>query len=196
MRPRRYVWFFAVLALCGTAAVTIPIVYNLHLQLKPEQLAEVRQSWRLNGPRDYDLSFHVLSGRDSEVLSGRDSESDEHQAIIRDGRVRWVVQPDGALASREQRDVLGAALGSSLPAWCGRGLSEEELQAWSVPGIFDKIAQGLAENAAAGGSNYATASFDPVDGHPIHYVRRVKATGERLELTIKLRRVEESSLGR
>jgi hypothetical protein len=188
MHPRRYVWFFAVLALCGTAAVTIPIVYNLRLQLKPEQLAEARERWQTNGPRDYDLSFIVQSGREGEA--------DEYHAIIRGGQVHWVVQPDSVAASHEQRVVLGMAVGPSLPAWCGRGLSEEELRAWSVAGIFDKIAQGLAENAAAGGRNYATASFDPVDGHPIHYVRRVKATGERLELTIKLKGLDASSTGR
>ena len=54
---RRWVWYFVVLALMGATAIILPIVYNLSLQLRPEDLAAARQRWKANGPRDYDLQF-------------------------------------------------------------------------------------------------------------------------------------------
>jgi hypothetical protein len=188
MRPRPYVWFFAVLALLGAAAVTIPIVYNLRIQLKPEQVAEARHRWQTNGPRDYDWGLLVQAERDGE--------SDEHHVLVRHGRVCWVARRGEALTSTEQRTLLGAGIGPGLAAWTGRGLSEAELQPWSVEGLFDQMEEGLAENVRAGGRNYATASFDARDGHPTHYVRRIKATKERLELTTQLTRPREASWDR
>lgn len=37
---------------------------------------------------------------------------------------------------------------------------------------------------------YAVATFDPHDGHLIHYVRSVMSTRERLEIQVKLKKVE------
>ena len=55
-RWRRWVPFFLVLVALGAVAVVVPIVYNLRLQLRPEQLEQARQRWREQGPPDYDLS--------------------------------------------------------------------------------------------------------------------------------------------
>jgi hypothetical protein len=54
-RNRLWMLYFLVLALLSVVAVVVPIVYNLGLQLRPEQLAEARRHWAEAGPADYDL---------------------------------------------------------------------------------------------------------------------------------------------
>ncbi len=54
---RHWVWYFAVLAVMSATAIILPIVYNLSLQLRPDELAAARQRWKANGSRDYDLQF-------------------------------------------------------------------------------------------------------------------------------------------
>ncbi len=54
-RNRLWMLFFLVLAILGVFAVVVPIIYNLSLQLRPEQLAEARRHWAEAGPTDYDL---------------------------------------------------------------------------------------------------------------------------------------------
>jgi hypothetical protein len=58
----------------------------------------------------------------------------------------------------------------------------------NVEGMFDRMEAALREDAAAGRRPYATATFDKGDGHPLRYVRRDRAAGERLEWTVRLQR--------
>jgi hypothetical protein len=60
----------------------------------------------------------------------------------------------------------------------------------TVEEMFDHIERQLREDRAAPGRrNYATASFDSRDGHPIHYVHRAAGTKKRLEWQIRLERL-------
>src|SRR5262245_54551830 len=63
--PRRWVPVFLTLAVLGTVAVTLPLVYNLGQQLGPEQLDAARVRWAERGPADYDLEVAVAFGRDT-----------------------------------------------------------------------------------------------------------------------------------
>ena len=56
-RDRSWVWFFAVLAALGIAAILIPLVYNVRQQLTPEQVAAARECWRADGPASYVLDY-------------------------------------------------------------------------------------------------------------------------------------------
>jgi hypothetical protein len=75
----RWRLFFLVLIILGSVAVTVPIVYNLSLQLKPEQIEAARQRWQANGPRDYDLDI-------SSRLNDQEK-ADEFHVCVRDGKV-------------------------------------------------------------------------------------------------------------
>src|SRR5688572_8738986 len=77
--PWRWVAVFAVLGVLGATGVTIPIVYNLNQQLKPEQLIEARRRWREQGPKDYDLTYTVTYDRNR--LGER------HIVLVRGGEV-------------------------------------------------------------------------------------------------------------
>ena len=74
----------------------------------------------------------------------------------------------------------------------GDALPAAEYPNLTVDGQFAEIEQGLQLDLAAGArKNYATAAFDLGDGHPTHYVRRVRGTGDRLEWNFNLRKAGE-----
>jgi hypothetical protein len=173
---RRWLWFFAVLAVLGVAAMVIPIVYNLSQQLRPEQLAVARQRWREHAPTDYTLEVFVQTTRE-----GRE-EREEYALEVRGGRIR-------TLGDRKYKELLyvdpalAGLLGPAILA-----LPPEDLRRYGVEALFDQIEEALRDNAAAGGRNYLTANFDPTDGHPQHYVNRIRGTKERVEWFVRLER--------
>lgn len=78
-QSRRWVWFFAVLALLAGAGITIPIVYNsLRQQLTREELDAAVQRWQERGPRSYNFRY---------VVKRVDAEPDVYQSEVRNGRV-------------------------------------------------------------------------------------------------------------
>src|SRR5258708_6493347 len=79
-RSRAWIWFFVALAAMGAAAVTLPVVYNLSIQLRPEELAAARECWKANGPRDYDLQY-----QEKITASGVQTESNWF-VEVRDGK--------------------------------------------------------------------------------------------------------------
>lgn len=160
-RRRRWIGFFVVLAAAGAIAIVVPIVYNLSIQLRPEQLAEARRLWRENGPADYDLAYLVQS-------SGADGEEQiEYHVKVRGGQTVYV-------------EANGEFLGVEMTA--------KVADRYGVPAMFDEIEARLQRDAASGRRNFATAQFDPKDGHPFHYVHRVGGTKERVEWNIKMTR--------
>jgi hypothetical protein len=166
--------FFLVLAGLGLAALTIPIVYNLRQQLRPEQVAEARERWRRAAPADYDLKLFVLTNHD-----GRE-ERDEFVTAVRGGKVA-LVGCNG--------ELLYAA--PALAVLAGPGLlapPREDLRRHGVEALFRQIEEALREDQASGGRNYATAKFDPADGHPQHYVHRIRGSKERVEWLVRLER--------
>jgi hypothetical protein len=170
---RRWLLFFAVLALLGTAATVIPIVYNLSLQLRPEQLAAARERWRRQAPADYQVKL-----LEHTTHEGRETE-DEYVLEVRDGRVRML----GSNGELLYVDLAAAVLlGPGVAA-----LPPEDLRRYGVEALFDQMEEALRENAAVG-RNYLTAQFDPADGHPLRYVRRIRGTKERVEWFVRLER--------
>ncbi len=173
---RRWLWFFAVLAVLGIAAMVIPIVYNLSQQLTPEQLAAARQRWREHAPADYHLELLVQTTN----REGHE-ETDEYVMEVRGGRIRL-------LGDKKYKELLhvdpaqAVLLGPAILA-----LPREDLRNYGVEALFNRMEEALRENAA-GGRNYLTAQFDPGDGHPLRYVRRIRGTKERVEWFVILER--------
>lgn len=61
---------------------------------------------------------------------------------------------------------------------------------YGMDALFGYIAQFLKEDSQPGRPRpFTVATFDAQDGHVIHYVRAVRGTRERLEITVRLRPV-------
>jgi hypothetical protein len=167
-RPRSRAWvgYVMVLVLLSAVAATIPIVYNLGQQLRPENLETARQRWREHGPSDYDLTFAIRYDR--ERLPER------HIVIVRGGKV--------VLAACEgEIQTLSPALQATAGMPAG-GLCKDKGQ--DVPAILDHIADLLHEPDA--NRNFLVAAFDLADGHPRRIIRRVRASSTREEWNLRL----------
>jgi hypothetical protein len=160
--------FFAVLLVLVAGAVTLPIVYNLGQQLRPEQVQEARRRWEANGPADYDLTFSVQYDRDPQA--------ERHIVLVRGGRVVY------AACEGELRYVspgVGALAG--LPAGgVRRG------PALDVPAILARVERMVEDSRQRGGRDFLVAAFHGEDGHPRRFVRRVRGTSTREEWNIRL----------
>jgi hypothetical protein len=167
-RPKSRAWvgFVVVLVLLSAVAATIPIVYNLRQQLRPEELEAARQRWHKYGPEDYDLTFAIRYDR--ERLPER------HIVIVRGGKV--------ILASCEgEIQTLSPALQATVGLPAG-GLCKDEGQ--DVPAILDHIAELLHEPDAK--RNFLVAALDLTDGHPRRIIRRVRGSSTREEWNLRL----------
>jgi hypothetical protein len=163
----------------GAGAVVIPLVYNLRLQLTSEQLEAARERWRAAGPATYDLDYEERRTHNGVTDVTR------YRVLVRDRRVSAVFC-DGELTLLSASAV-ALVLGPwprALPGPCG---------ARDIDGMFDHIESQLRQDLSQSRRPYATADFDPRDGHPRRYVRRLRLGAERLEWTVKLVRVGESA---
>lgn len=176
---RRWVLFFIVLAVLAALGMVIPILYNLSRQLRPEQLAEARTLWQANAPRNYDLEYLVKIDDDTQ--------SDEYVAHVRDGQVVMVALNKELLWLAPWT---GFALGPLVQALSPPSFNP---RSYTIDGLFGEMDRRMRQDEEGGRRNYATASFDPVDGHPTHYIHRVRGTHQRVEWTIRLRRVEDGT---
>ncbi|HTU17978.1 MAG TPA: DUF6174 domain-containing protein [Gemmataceae bacterium] len=176
-RSRRWIGFFVVLGVLSAIAIVVPLVYNLSIQLRPEQLAEARRRWQENGPADYDLQYLVETKHETEA----EPESSEYLVKVRNGRVVLVVDTGEVVY-----------LEPSLATVAGPGvlaLSSQDASNYGVPALFDDIEAALRRDEAAGRKNYTQAQFDPSDGHPRHYIHSERGTKERVEWHVKFKRV-------
>jgi hypothetical protein len=176
---RRWAGFFVLLGLLAGVAVAIPVWFNLRQQLRPEQLTAARERWRLHGPRDYDLEFTVRFDREPQP--------ERYLVRVRAGRVT-LAACDGQVVRLDP--ALGPAAGLAARAFSGGGVD------YRVEGIFDRIEQALREESESARRNYTIATFDPEDGHPRRFVRRLRGTDRREEWQVLVRPPGEPIRGR
>lgn len=170
--------FFALLTLLALTAIAVPIVYNLSLQLDADDVKAARQRWQEHGPSDYVLEYLVK--RD------RDPRGDEYWVKVRNGQVVSVFRNGEPLLLE---NPVGLFLGFG-----SRTLPEGDYSAYGVDGLLDEIERLVTEGIESEGKrNYATSTFDKVDGHPIRFIFRVARSNIRLEWQVKLRRLELAS---
>ena len=177
-KPRRqqrlWIGFFLLLATLGGAAVGIPIVYNLGLQLKPDDELRARQLWDEKGPRDYDLE---LMRREN-----RQETADEYRIKVRGGQVTAVEsKTEGILLVDE---TVGLALGPVI-----RVQPVENLARFTIPGLFDEIESNIRQDAEvpAGKHKYAAGVVRDERGWPADPLRsshRRHETARRMELEV------------
>jgi hypothetical protein len=165
---RAWVGFFVLLGGLAAAAVVVPIFYNVRQQLRPEQLAAARRLWAERGPADYDLTYRVTSDREAAP--------ENHVVLVRGGQVVFA-SCEGVIVYLSP--ALAAAAG--LPAGAlggGEGVA--------VPAVFDRIAGFLREQEESAHRNFIVAVFDPADGCPRRFVRRVRGTSTREEWNLRV----------
>ncbi|NBO92708.1 MAG: hypothetical protein EBV06_10435 [Planctomycetia bacterium] len=172
---RSYGWlvYFGVLSTLSGLAIVLPIIYNLGQQLSSEQLEAARSRWRENGPPDYDLTFTVRHDRDQT--------RQRYVVRVRSGQV--------LLATCE-----GEVLYASVPLSGAIGLpfgSAAESPPWTIERVFERLTGMLAERETTGGRNFLVAVFDPKEGYPRRFVRRIARTSTREEWDLKLWRPGE-----
>ena len=173
-RSRRWIGFFVVLAGLGIIAIVAPLLYNLSIQLRPEQLAEARRHWQDNAPIDYDLEYL------SQIRRGGQEEKSQSRIMVRGGRVVVVVD-QGEVVYLDP--ALAAVVGLGVPA-----LSSDDPERYGVPALFDEIEAGLRQSATMERRIYLKADFEP-DGLPSHYIHYDPRTKDRVEWFVKLSRV-------
>src|SRR5262245_23939357 len=167
--PRRWVPFFLTLAALGTLAITLPLVYNLGQQLRPEQLEAARALWAERGPADYDLEVAVALGRDPRPQ--------RYAVLVRTGKAVFS-------AGEDELQALSAPV-SALTGLAPRGALGEGA-APTIEMLFARIEGVLEANARSGRRNFTLAAFDPRDGHPRRFIHRVRGTHEREEWNLRL----------
>jgi hypothetical protein len=174
-RSRRWIGFFAVLAVLGVAAAVVPLLYNRSIQLNPEQLAEARRRWQDHVPPNYDLEYLITTTR------GQEKEDRIYLLQVRGGRVVVVVD-SGEMVYLDPS--LAVAAGSAVLA-----VSSDNPRQYGVEALFEQIEAVLRQDETTGRRNYTTAQFDPADGHPSHFRRSVSGTKEAVEWNVKLTRL-------
>ena len=137
---RNWLAFWSLLTVLAIAALIIPIVYNLRLQLTQEQLDAARQLWQDHGPSDYELL--QLIRYEGEALA------EELQVTVRAGKVVQVIQNDQQLLPHDAIAMVVGPLVDLMPSG--------DFSSHTVEGLFDQIAQRLRGDAVSSGRrNYA-----------------------------------------
>jgi hypothetical protein len=212
-RPRRWVWFFLVLALLGATAVTIELWFNLSQQLTPDQIERAAALWDEKGPSDYDFEY---------TFSRQSRNGERYHASVRDGEVVSVTRDDqplepvlyplydtpGLFAEVEQAlaanpdsrdrevDYLSPPSSSATcrvrvregwvasVTWNGQRLSPRLDRYFDQPGLEAAMQRRLELDTEAGAWVYQVAFFDRQDGHLVRYVRSIMRTRERLQINL------------
>jgi hypothetical protein len=166
--PWRWIIFFVLLIALAATGITLPVVYNLGQQLKPEQLNASKRLWQEKGPRDYDLSFSIT--HDRERLAER------HVVQVRDGQVIYSACEGEVVA---MSPLIAAVVGLPVGGTAEGGARD-------VPAIFAHIEGLLRQEDTAEQRNFIVAVFDPKEGYPRRFIRRIRGTKTREEWDIRV----------
>jgi hypothetical protein len=178
---RRWLAIFLILGALGLAAMAIPIIYNLSIQLRPEELAAARERWHREAPKDYDLSLLV------KTTTPEAEREDAYRLQVRGGRPVSLGQNGSLLYIDPQLAVILGPEVLSLPSI--------DLRGYSIDALFAQMEKDLEDNVAAGGKNYTRAVFNPQDGHPSRYIHRVGRTRNQVDWFIRLDRTPAGRSG-
>jgi hypothetical protein len=156
-QSRRWIWYFVVLAVLSMVSVGMLIAFNLGQQLRPEQVEAARALWEENKPRDYRLQW-----------SKKGNSTATYVVWVRNGRVQAVIEKQDEKADDQQ----------------GRRLEPRLYADYDMPALFGFLETFLEMDRKPGSPRaFNKGTFDPEDGHLLHYVRSVMGKGERIEIT-------------
>ena len=155
-KNRKWIWYFAVLAVLTIIATATLAIYNIRQQLKPEQVNVAIALWNAKGPKDYVL---VYTAKKTD-LSG---DTDDHYVVkVKDGQAYEVLL-------------------NGLPL-----VEERQLAYFGMNRLLQYIERFMEIDAEPGSpKTYRRGDFDGKTGALLRYVRRVMGTRQRLEITVE-----------
>jgi Family of unknown function (DUF6174) len=148
-KNRLWVWYFVFVVIASVGLAGFMIVFNLRLQLKPEQLAAAQQRWKEQGPADYLMTYTKKLGDSAHV-----------DTFVVKVRARKVVEV--RMNGEPLRDSEGVPI------------VDERLQYHSMDRLLRDIERFLELDAKAGKKNYNVADLDEKTGALRRYVRSVR----------------------
>jgi hypothetical protein len=159
---RGWMIFFGLLLLMTIAGIALEIWFNEHQRLKHYQLDRARELWATKGSKEYDFTYEVV-----------DQEREPKKFTVR-------VRKSGSF--RVESDESD-----------GERLASGEVPYLNMKALFDRMDAQLTEDEQPGQpSVFAKADFDRSDGHVVRYVRSVRATRQRIQVTVEsLRSLDE-----
>jgi hypothetical protein len=157
-----WAWFFAFVVLASVSVAVLMIVFNLRVQLKPEELDGAMQRWKDHGPRDYRLTV-------TKQINKNDPE--HYEITVRDRRV-IDVRLDGQRLRNDANEPYPPG--------------HDRLQWYTMDHLLREIEVFLDQDAKEGRTNYNVARFDEATGALRSYVRRDMRSNQRVEETVKL----------
>lgn len=157
-----WIWFFTFLVIASVSVAGFMIWFNLHIQLKPEQLESAMQRWKEHGPRDYRLIITKKINK---------NEPEHFEVTVRDHRV-IEVRLNGQRLRNEANEPYPPG--------------HERLQWYTMHHLQREIEVLLDRDAKDGKKNFNVADFDNQNGALRLYRRRVMGTDQRVEETVQL----------
>jgi Family of unknown function (DUF6174) len=89
--PRKWIWFFVLLAVLASAAIIISVRFQTAQQLSPEKLAAARARWTSDGPASYDMKYKIQR---------LDSAEESYEVEVRNGKAISVKREGKPLEER------------------------------------------------------------------------------------------------
>jgi hypothetical protein len=147
--------FFGLLLLMTVAGISLEIWFNEQQRLRPPQLERARELWASRRPREYQFSYKVVEQeKDPAFYTVR---------VRRSGSFRL----DSSKETGEDK------------------LAAEDVPYLSMEDLFEKVDAQLTEDNQPGKPRvFAKADFDRHDGRVLRYIRSVRASHERIEVTV------------
>jgi hypothetical protein len=162
-RSRTWIWFFAVLSVLSLAAIIIPLVVVPAVHGLVPVTRENLQAARQLWERHGSRDYDMEYGKKGSV-SGR------FKVQVRGGKAVSVIMDDHPL-DRSSNDRL--------------------YDYQTMAAMFDDL-ENFVEQAGKAGAppTVLRARFDPVDGHIIRYIYSVTGTPQKIEVSVRLHRLD------
>lgn len=152
---RGWMIFFGLLLLMTVAGIALEIWFNEQQRLRPPRLEQARELWASSRPKEYQFSYRVV-----------EQEKDPQAYTVR-------VRRGGSFRLDSSKDT------------GDEKLVADEVPYLSMEDLFEKIDSQLTEDNQPGKPRvFAKGDFDQRDGHVLRYIRSVRASHERIEVTV------------
>src|SRR5262245_21712200 len=162
-RNRRWVWFFAALAVFAVLAIGINLAWNLGEPVTPEQVQAARTKWVMSRPPDYDL--HIVA------VQANGSIKNIYDVRVRGGRV-----------------VEFKVNGRDPEPLQSRAEERRQREMYDIDGLFDAVTDLMEQDRRAGRKAFTRARFDKADGHLLLFQRQYQGRREQ-HIQVEMTRV-------